>query len=98
MRQEFDLKLTMMFMAVLGLGMSACGGGDLVKEAEAKAKAACECKTLDCIRPFGQWFNEQSLKDKGAAVKALTPEGQAAYKKASLEMSDCQVKLKSANP
>ena len=94
---EVSLKLTILVMAFLGLGVSACGG-DVVKEAEAKAKAACECKDADCVRPYIKWFNEQSLKDGGAAVKGLSPESLAAYKKSSLEAADCQVKLKTGTP
>ena len=78
------MKLKMLFVGLVASGAVACGGGDLVKEAEAKAKAACACPDADCAREHIKWFNEQSLKDKGAAVNALPPEKQDAYKACSL--------------
>lgn len=80
--------------AVAAVGLMACGGGNLLKDAEAKAKAACECKDAECVRPHVKWFNEQSLKDGGAALKGLSAEEAAQYSKFAVQAGECQAKIK----
>ena len=81
----------------IGCGKKA-GGGDLVTEAEQKAKAACECKDAECVRQYIKWFNEKSLRDDGAAVKALPADKQEQYTSFALQAGDCQVKLQTGTP
>ena len=84
------LKTTLVALCLLG----AAGCSDIVAQAESKAKAACACKDAACTRPYIQWFNEQSLKGNGAAIKDLSAEASARYRALSIKAGECQMKLK----
>ena len=82
--------------SLLSCVLAGCGGSVLA-DAEGKAAAACECTDADCVRPIIRWFNEQSLKDGGAALEGLSDEDKGKFKKLSLQAADCQMKIKSGN-
>ena len=74
--------------------LAACDGDDaLAGEAKEKADALCECKDFDCTMQYMQWFNKMSVT-KEDDIKAMSEDGQAAYKGHRERASACQKKLR----